>query len=400
MDDGQVCIRKTATFFQKITIDIIYRFGRKPTLIYGAAPIFIAWILIGTANNVPVLYVARILCGLTFGLCLSVMPMYLGEIASTKIRGALAVLITVMVQFGVLLAYSIGAYVSFSTLAFISLVPVVMFLISTIWLPETPYYLLKQKRPADARASLLALRGHSDISIEYNAIEIAMQRSDASFRDLFASRGNKRALIIIVGLTSIQVLCGSLSVIVYAETIFRKIESSIDASVLSIIFGAVQLIAATVAASIVDLIGRRPLLLISVIGTGVCNAIVGLYFSLNAHQKYGDSIAWIPIAAMMIFIICYFLGLATVIFSLLSELFPANMKKVGGAVYTIVSAMWAFIVNKMFQVVSDGLGIDVAFWCFAFFGLVFTPFVWFFVPETKGKNFDEITLELNGVKKK
>lgn len=367
----------------------------------GVIPLIAAWIMLATARSVWLLYLARILSGLTFGLCYCVVPMYLSEIASTRIRGFLITMITVMNKLGVLLVYCFGPYVSFAWLAYLCLIPPVLFVISCYWLPESPYYLLAQNKHREAFESLAQLRGHTDVQPELDEMLEAVTKSKdnkGAFRELFYTKGNRRALIIIVGLTAIQILCGSQAIIGYSQTIFQKVNRNLEASHVSIIFGVVQLLAAGSAASVVDSIGRRPLLLVSVSGTAACNCLVGTYFLLERLSIDTSAISWLPIVAIMIFIVCYVIGMASVIYTILGEIFPSNLRAVAGAIYTITCSICSFSVYKLFQVVSDGLGSDVSFFTFAFFGICFVPFVYFVVPETKRKSLDEILHELNGDK--
>lgn len=352
----------------------------------------------GTADSVELLYVARILCGLTYGLCYTVVPMYLGEIASDRIRGSVTIMLTVMMKGGVLLAYTIGRFADFRTIAWLNLIPAACFICAVYWLPETPYFLLDQEKDAEARRSLERLRGHSDVDAELSMMQEALRHSkqtSGSIRELYVVRGNRRALLIVICLTCIQILCGSQSIVAYAETIFIKVGTGLDANGVSIILGVVQLISAAFSASVVDRIGRRPLLLISVIGTAVCNFVVGLYFFLIRQEVDMSGLEWLPTVAIMAFVVCYVMGMATVIFALMGEIFPSNLKAIAGAVYTITSSALSFGVHKLFQVVSDGWGSDVTFWGFAAFGVVFLPFIWFMVPETKGKSLDRILEEMN-----
>lgn len=72
------------------------RFGRKTTLLLGAIPFIIGWVLVIVAKSVAVLYVARMFSGLGYGIVYTVAPMYTGEIATNEVRGALSTLITLM----------------------------------------------------------------------------------------------------------------------------------------------------------------------------------------------------------------------------------------------------------------------------------------------------------------
>lgn len=380
--------------------DIDSRLGRANALRIGALPITISWILISVADNVVYLYVARFMCGCTFGLCLSVMPMYLGEIASPPIRGGLTIALTLMSKIGLMVSYSVGPFVAFRTLAYMCVVPPLVFLGATVWLPETPYYLLGANRWDKARQSLVKLRGtdgNDDIESELQTMYAAVQRSQANrstFVDLWHTYGHRRALYIILALGSIQVLCGSQAILSYSQTIFGKMDVGLQSSHLSIILAAVQLVSVTVCTLIVDRVGRRPLLLFSIWGTTVCNCAVTLYFLLERLEVDTKPWSWMSTTAMMSFIVCYSIGLPSVNLAVLGEIFPTNLKAVASLVYTLTTALLAFAINKLFSVVSDRAGYDVAFGAFAVFGLLYSVGMWFLIPETKGKRFEVILEEL------
>lgn len=103
--------------------------------------------------------------------------------------------------------------------------------------------------------------------------------------------------------------------------------------------------------------------------------------------------------AIMIFIVAYTLGLATVTFVVLGEVFPKNLRAAAGAVFTIFASVCGFGVAKMFQIVTDNVGAHATFWIFAGFSYLFIPFIWFIIPETKNKSLDTILEELR-IKKK
>lgn len=361
-------------------------------------PLIAGWILIGIANSVDVLFISRTLSGISYGMAYSATPMYLGEIASDSIRGSIGTLVTVMAKLGILLQYSIGPYISIKLMAWLSLSTPVLFFVIFIFLPESPYYLLSKQKNDKALASLRILRGNSDnVEEELEKMKISVKKSQenrGTLKQLF-NRGNRRGLIIILGLGASQQLCGSQAIIAYSQQIFEEVGSSLGASELSIIMGVIQLVTALFSSSIVDRLGRRPLLLISTIGTTICNTIVGVYFLLDHEDVDVSSISWLPLVAIMVFIVCYTIGLATVPFAILGEIFPTNVKALAAAAYTMVSGSISFGVTKLYQRVSDNWGTYVSFLGFAFFTFFFIIFVYFLVPETKGKSLDNILLDMH-----
>ncbi|XP_062549490.1 facilitated trehalose transporter Tret1-like isoform X2 [Armigeres subalbatus] len=365
-------------------------------MLFAAIPTIIGWILIGVADSVTVLYVSRLLSGLSYGMSYSSMPIYLGEIASDSIRGSIGTLLTVMAKAGILVEYSVGPFVGFRTLAWISLAFPVAFFLLFMWMPESPYYLLAKNKDESAKKNLSWLRKRDQVDDELAMMKAAVERSKqnkGTFRELF-TRGNARSLIIVLGLGALQQLCGSQAIIAYSQQIFAEVQSGLEAHESSIIMAVIQLLTAACSSSIVDRVGRRPLLLISTAGCAVGTFIVGLYFFLQQQGVEVQSVSWIPLVVMMLYIISYTLGLATVPFAILGELFPSNVKAVAAALFTMFASSVGFGVSKLYQVISDDLGTYVSFWIFTVCSSLFVIFVFMLVPETKGKPLDVILEEM------
>lgn len=82
-------------------------------------PLLLGWILVGVSKSISLIYVARMLCGFSHGLCYSVLPMYLAEVSSDRIRGSITIILTVMAKCGVLFSYLVGTYTSLHNAAWI-----------------------------------------------------------------------------------------------------------------------------------------------------------------------------------------------------------------------------------------------------------------------------------------
>lgn len=276
------------------------------------------------------------------------------------------------------------------------MVPPVIFVVSFIWLPDSPYFLIGKNRDKEALRSLEKLRGHMNIQPEYEMMYTAVRKSEenkGTFREIM-SRDNRHAIIIIMGLAAVQQLCGSQAIISYAQLIFDEVGSDLGGAESTIVLAVVQLAAAALSSVTVDKFGRKPLLLFSVLAPAICNTIVGVYFFLRSSEKDVSTLAWLPMTALMVFIVAYSLGLASVVFVVLGEVFPKNLRATAGAVFTIVASAIGFGVAKMFQIVTDSIGIYATFWIFAGCSYIFVPFIWFVLPETKGKSLDTILEEL------
>lgn len=374
------------------------RYGRKTTLLIGIFPLIAGWILIPFSTTVFTLYLARFLAGISFGCTITALPIYLGEIATDKIRGFLTVLLAVMYKGGILCSYAIGPYVAFKTLAWIAIIPPILFLITFIWAPESPYYLIGKNKRKDAETCLLQLRGeHLDLATEIRQIEEAIQKSSytGSMWAELLRQPNLRVIIVVVITSAMQQFSGAYVIMSYSEKVFEQVDCGLGSNEIAIILGAVQFGATIIGAVLIDVLGRRPLLFFASVGTGSCSALVGLYFTLEHLHWLNSFNGWIPLIALVIFMACFNIGMATVPYAMIGEMFPKNIKAALAAIVTANVSLIAVFMVKIFQVITEHVGNDIPFWIFASFSFLFIPFVWFIVPETKGKSFDVILEEMN-----
>lgn len=391
------------------------RFGRKTTLLLGAVPFILGWVLIIVADSVAVLYVARMFSGLGYGIVYTVAPMYTGEIATNQVRGALSTLITLMNKVGILAQYCIGPFVSMKVLAAINLILPVTFVLTFIFLPESPYYYLKFERSERAERSLRNLRS-GDIRTELKSIELNVQedmKNRGTWSDLISEATNRKAMWITLGVFTIQQLCGSAAVVAYAQVIFNCTTGQEKGTILSngtrvesdgvpiqpyqesIILGCVQVATCGLTVILVDRVGRKPLLLLSALGVGLMNATIGTYFYFyEVNESAVKSLNWLPLVALLVYIVCYAIGLSTVPYVIIGEIFPTNVKLYASCFAHIYTGISMFAVQKLFQVVQDAYGIYTVFWGFAAFSLMGLVFMIVVLPETKGKSFASIQAQL------
>uniref|UniRef100_A0A182S4P1 Facilitated trehalose transporter Tret1 n=1 Tax=Anopheles funestus TaxID=62324 RepID=A0A182S4P1_ANOFN len=375
------------------------RYGRRPVLLFSAIPLVAGWLFIGFAESVGMLYTARLLHGIGYGLAYSVTPIYLGEISSDAVRGSTGVLVTVMAKLAFLFEYSVGPYVGFRALAWISLALPVGFFVLFFWMPETPYYLLARGNKKAAAKSLRWLRRNSSIDEELNRMEKLVQDSKQKgnpLRQLLLTSANKKSLVIILLLSLGMQLTGINAILGYSQTIFSRLALPLTAAELSIVLAVVQLGSVMLPTFLVDRAGRRPLLLASTAGSFIGLAMCAVYFTLDEttndvlSPEPGAAHGWIPFVGVLLFIISFAIGLATVPFAILGEVFPKHIKAAANSVFAVITSVVVFSVVKLFQVISDGSGTYVSFWIFTGCTAVTGVLIYFVIPETKGQSFERI----------
>lgn len=372
--------------------------GRKFTILLITPPYFLSWVLIGVADSTVLLYASRILAGLADGVTFTAIPMYIGEIADREVRGMLGTSMSVTLIAGILLINVIGTYFSvYNTALIVSTISLIMF-VTFIWMPESPYYLIMKNNTAGAIDSLRKLRGVDDVNKEIDVMtEAILLEKASSFLDLFRVKSNRKALLLMIGLRTVQQLSGISAFTIYTKMIFQQAGGSLSADVSTLLYLVVQLIVSTFSSMLVDTTGRRPLLIISTIGCGFALLSEGTYFYLKDVINFDVAdLGWLPVTALIGYVIIYSLGLGTIPVLMLGEVFATNIKAHSLCFMDIYFSVLATVVAKFYQYMMDGYGIFVPFWVFTAFCALGLIFIILCIPETKGKSLEEIQLYLKG----
>lgn len=379
-------------------VDIL---GRKRTILATAVPFFLSWIMVAFAKSVVVLYIARLIAGVADGVTFTVVPMYIGEIADPKVRGLLGSSCSVTWIAGFLIINVIGSYLSIKTTALVaSVVPGILF-ITFLWMPESPYYLVMRDQPEAARKSLERLKRGRDVNNDLNRIRTAIQAEEKShkgkFVDLFRVKSNRKAVFIIGGLRGFQQLAGTTAIAFYTHEIFQAAGDHISAHYAVMIYYSIQLILTMVSSSIVDRAGRRPLLLISMAGSALALFIEGTYFYiLNETSIDTSSFSIVAVIGLLVFVIIFSLGMQSIPICMLGELFPTNVKAFALCLADVYFSVMATVASKYLQITKVEYGLHVSFYGFAVCSVMGLVFIYFYVPETKGKTLEDIQRKLRG----
>uniref|UniRef100_A0A182NLK4 Facilitated trehalose transporter Tret1 n=1 Tax=Anopheles dirus TaxID=7168 RepID=A0A182NLK4_9DIPT len=376
--------------FAGLTID---RYGRKWPFIASALPVIAGWIMIALARTSLLLYIARVLFGVSYGIAYGIAPVYIGEIASDEVRGAVASFITLMAKLGILFEYAVGPYVSFETLAWVSMVGPALFLGTFVWMPESPHYLIGKGRMDEARRCLQWFRRAEDVEEELCATRKSIERSVAeesgSMRELFRPMYRKNLVIVLILAIGIQ-MTGMQAILSYAQTIFSQISSELSDAEMSIVLGAVQMVTVLFPVFFADRIGRRPLLLWSAVGSFVGLLLGAVYFTLDVAGTEVSDVGWVSFVGLLLFVVSYAFGLATIPFAILSEIFPKSIRAHANALFGVLSGSVIFAVVKLYQVAQDEVGVYLPFWVFTVSTALTFVLVFLYIPETKGRSLDEV----------
>lgn len=308
-----------------------------------------------------------------------------------------------MVTVGILFVYVVGDFVGPQHVAIACGVLPFVFGLAFVFMPESPLYELKKGNKTKAEKNLQWLRGNEyKISDEIKEMQDNIdedKQNPVSFRDSWRKRATKKAFLICFGLMFFQQLSGVNAIIFFTSDIFKAAGVDIAPKNASIIVGSMQVIATYASTLVVDRLGRRVLLLISIGIMSICHLLLGIFFSLKAHVMDAQdikSIGWLPVLALSVFMIVFSLGFGPIPWMITAEVFPREVKSIASSAAGTFNWFLAFLVTMFFHNIVAELGNEPTFYIFMAICILGCVFVFFFVLETKGKSLSQIQQELGG----
>ncbi|XP_068096798.1 solute carrier family 2, facilitated glucose transporter member 5 isoform X2 [Hyperolius riggenbachi] len=402
-------------FFGSLMVGpLVNKIGRKGTLLLNNIFSIVPAILMGTsvlAKSFEVIIASRLVIGICAGLSSNVVPMYLGEMSPKNLRGGIGVMPQLFITVGILMAqifgirFILGNATGWPILLALTGIPAVIELIFLPFFPESPRYTLLNKGNEElARKSLQRLRGWDDVDNEIKEIYQEDQSEKAegrlSVKNLCSFRPLRWQLICIIVLNMGQQLSGINAVYYYADSIYRNAGVAEDTvQYVTVATGAVNVLMTLGAVFIVDWWGRRLLLLLG-FGT-CCTACIVLTIAL----VYQTTVKWMPylsIACIIIYVIGHAIGPSPIPFVITTEMFRQASRPAAFMVAGSVHWLSNFTVGLIFEFLMRGLG-SYCFILFAAICLATFLFIFFVLPETKGKTFLEISqlmAKRNGLEEK
>ena len=239
-----------------------------------------------------------------------------------------------------------------------------------------------------ARAVLKRIRSPEKVESELGEIQHSVTQQKGHWSELLSPL-LRPAMMVGVGLAIAQQITGINTVIYYAPTIFKFAGlSSVSGAILaSVGVGVVNVVLTVVAMQLIDRVGRRPLLLVSLGGMALSLFVLGLAFSLS---QFAGSLGWIAVTSLMVYVGSFAVGLGPVFWLILSEIYPLSIRGRAMSVGTVANWSANLIVALSFLTLTQVLGKPATFWLYGVVTVGAWLFAFFLVPETKGKTLEEI----------
>lgn len=270
-------------------------------------------------------------------------------------------------------------------------------MILLIFVPETPTWLASKGRIVNAEKSLRFFKGLSrkssfvnselklDLDLLRNQTLIQNDLSSESIWSKFKKPEVYKPFLIMLTFFTFQQLSGIYVIIVYAVQFSKAAGVSIDPFLSSVYIGLCRVATTFLIGFTMDKVGRRKPAMFSGISMSLC------MFGIAAYVYYEITICkWLPVVLLVGYIFTSTLGLLTLPFTMNSEVFPQNVRGIATGLTASHGFLLCFGMVKLYPSVSVSLGNIFIFLLFATCSLLSVAFTYCFLPETKGKTFEDI----------
>ncbi|TNM85934.1 hypothetical protein fugu_008205 [Takifugu bimaculatus] len=381
---------------------LVTRYGRKGTLVRATVLVFIGGALMGfsRACRMPAMVIiGRFITGVHSGICLSVVPMYLGEVAPKSRRGFLSLIPSIHICLGVFLAQVLGLSELLGKEEYwpllLSLVvfPTAIQLMLLPWFPESPRYLLIEKGNIHATiAALKWYRKNENIQVEVEEMQ-EEQRSLSSIESvsvwgLLIDRSVRWQVITIAVVNIGMQLSGIDAIWFYTNEIFRNAgipESYIQYTTVGT--GAIEVISGMLGCFTIERLGRRPLMIGGFFFMGLCCFGITITALFQVHLPV---LRYVSVACVVGIIAGFCIGPAGVPFLITAELFKQSHRPAAYSVAGCLNWLSNFTIGFVFPFLEISMG-PYCYLIFCGICLGVALYTFFIIPETRNKTFMEIS---------
>uniref|UniRef100_A0A480N736 Solute carrier family 2, facilitated glucose transporter member 1 n=1 Tax=Sus scrofa TaxID=9823 RepID=A0A480N736_PIG len=378
----------------------VNRFGRRNSMLMMNLLAFISAVLMGFSKlgkSFEMLILGRFIIGVYCGLTTGFVPMYVGEVSPTALRGALGTLHQLGIVVGILIAQVFGLDSIMGNeelwplLLSVIFIPALLQCVLLPFCPESPRFLLINRNEENrAKSVLKKLRGTADVTRDLQEMKEEsrqmMREKKVTILELFRSAAYRQPILIAVVLQLSQQLSGINAVFYYSTSIFetagvgQPAYATIGAGVVNTVFTLVSVL-------LVERAGRRTLHLLGL--AGMCGCAILMTVALLLLERV-PAMSYVSIVAIFGFVAFFEIGPGPIPWFIVAELFSQGPRPAAMAVAGFSNWTSNFIIGMGFQYVADAMGPYV-FLLFAVLLLGFFIFTFLKVPETRGRTFDQIS---------
>ena len=366
--------------------------GRKKSVLLILVAYAVFALLGALSVSFPMLLTARFLLGLTIGVTVVVIPVYVAETAPAAVRGSLLTAYQLAIVSALIIGYLTGYLLagthSWRWMLGLAAVPATLLLPLVIRLPETARWYLLKGRVDDARVALLRVEPTANVEQELAEIGRALGEGSGGFSEMLRPP-YLRATIFVIILGFLIQITGIIAIIYYSPRIFEAMGFTGNFALLALpaLVQVAGLAAVCTSLLLVDRVGRRPILL-----SGIAMMIVAdiVMMAVFTQGHLGGAGLVFGFGGVLLFIIGYTLGFGSLGWVYASESFPTRLRSIGSSTMLTSNLVGNAIVAAVFLTMLHSLGGAGTFAVFAVLAVAALGFVYRYAPETKGRQLEDI----------
>ena len=377
-------------------------YGRRQMLKISAVLFLVSAIGTGLAPEINSFIVFRFIGGLGVGAASVLSPMYISEIAPAKYRGRLIVTFQLALVIGILVAFFVD-YILINTGAnnwrymFLSeAFPALVFLILLFYVRKSPRWLVQKGQIEEAEKTIFEVNPNSNSKIILDEIRATIDLEEKEKQEKLFKKPNLRFVLLGITIGLFSQFTGIAIVMYYATDIFRAAGFSTDSALgQTVILGATNLTFTLIAMYLIDIVGRKILLLVGTLGMAVTLGMFAWAFYSNQVE------GWISLVLLVAYVAFFASSMGAVVFVLLAEIFPNNIRSRGLALGSFANWVVSGSITFLFPVVvgafQEGKGIAYSFAFFSIMTLIGFFFFKKYLFETTNITLEEIELRNKAV---
>jgi sugar porter (SP) family MFS transporter len=368
--------------------------GRRYILRYMALFFLLSMLLTGLATNLWMFIIGRFIGGLAVGGASVVTPMYISEVAPPKLRGRLVATAQFAIVLGILVSFfsnyiidSLGGEGEWKWrwMFLFGVIPSTVFFVLLFFIQRSPRWLVKKGMVEEAREALLRVNNVADPDELIKEIQDSLDSEVKSSYSALFKKPYLRLVLIGIGVGMFNQMSGINIVNYYSTEIFKDAGLTREtAFYLTVLVGITNLIFTIVGMSLIDKFGRKFLLYIGGLGMPV---FLGLFAWADIS---GNASITLILISVLGFIALFALSQGTVIWVLLSEMFPTDIRARGSAIGSFSHWFFNTIITFVFPIALSTIGGGYAFLFFTVATILSLVFYRYALIETRGKSLEEI----------
>jgi MFS transporter, SP family, arabinose:H+ symporter len=386
--------------------------GRKKTMLISAVLFTASGLGCALSGSFTQLVIWRIIGGIGIGVVSIISPLYISEVSITKYRGRLVSLYQLAITIGFLGAYFVNYHLLniarchpegtdmlsrifvnelWRGMLGMSSIPSLLFLMVILTIPESPRWLILKNRAENAFPILNRIyKDETTAKIQIQETRNVIKSEKKSEWSLLLKPGIRKAVIIGAAIAILGQFMGVNAVLYYGPTIFMDSGlSSGDSLFYQVLVGLVNTVTTVIALLIIDKVGRKKLVYWGVSGMIISLMAIGIYFITG--KEFGIP-SGVLLALFLFYIFCCAISICAVIFVLLSEMFPIEVRGLAMSVAGFSLWMGTYLIGQLTPWLLANLSPAGTFFLFAVACIPYILIVWKLIPETTGKSLEEIEL--------